>query len=71
MSGVVVKAGPGAIDKVTNKPYKGGEWVCTEEMLWCGSCQPCADGFPNHCERLDEIGLRWDKVKREYVKKEG
>ena len=57
LSGVVVEAGPGAIDKVTNKPYKGGEMVCTEEMLWCGSCQPCADGFPNHCERLDEIGF--------------
>mgnify|MGYP000850497912 FL=1 len=57
LSGVVVEAGPGAIDKVTNKPYKGGEMVCTEEMVWCGSCQPCADGFPNHCERLDEIGF--------------
>ncbi|MGO9307701.1 MAG: scyllo-inosose 3-dehydrogenase [Spirochaetia bacterium] len=57
LAGVVRDAGPGAKDKVTNKPFKGGEWVCTEEMLWCGSCQPCADGFPNHCERLDEIGF--------------
>ena len=31
--------------------------VCAEEMLWCGSCKPCADGWPNHCERLDEIGF--------------
>ena len=57
LSGVVRDVGPGAIDKVTNRPFKGGEWVCTEEMLWCGSCQPCADGWPNHCERLDEIGF--------------
>jgi threonine dehydrogenase-like Zn-dependent dehydrogenase len=57
LSGIVRDIGPGAMDKVTNKPFKGGEWVCTEEMLWCGSCQPCADGFPNHCERLDEIGF--------------
>ncbi len=57
LSGVVRDFGPGAMDKVTNKPFKGGEWVCTEEMVWCGSCQPCADGFPNHCERLDEIGF--------------
>lgn len=57
LSGIVVEAGPGAFDKVTNRLYKGGEWVCTEEMLWCGSCQPCADGYPNHCERLDEIGF--------------
>jgi len=57
LAGVVKEAGPGAKDKVTNKPFKGGEWVCTEEMLWCGSCQPCADGYPNHCERLDEVGF--------------
>lgn len=57
LSGVVVEAGAQAFDKVTNKPFKGGERVCTEEMLWCGECKPCADGFPNHCERLDEIGF--------------
>ena len=57
LSGIVVEAGPGAYDKNTNQPFKGGEWVCAEEMLWCGSCQPCADGWPNHCERLDEIGF--------------
>jgi threonine dehydrogenase-like Zn-dependent dehydrogenase len=26
-------------------------------MVWCGECKPCADGYPNHCERLDEIGI--------------
>jgi scyllo-inosose 3-dehydrogenase len=57
LSGVVVKAGAEAYDKQTNRPFKGGEKVCTEEMLWCGECKPCADGFPNHCERLDEIGF--------------
>ncbi|HUX22626.1 MAG TPA: scyllo-inosose 3-dehydrogenase [Spirochaetia bacterium] len=57
LAGIVRDAGPGAMNKVTNKPFAGGEWVCTEEMLWCGSCQPCADGWPNHCERLDEIGF--------------
>ncbi|MGI6174855.1 MAG: scyllo-inosose 3-dehydrogenase [Christensenellales bacterium] len=57
LSGVVVKAGEKAFDKRTNKPFKGGERVCAEEMLWCGMCKPCADGYPNHCERLDEIGF--------------
>jgi len=57
VSGIVVEAGREARDKVTNKPFKGGERVCTEEMLWCGECKPCADGYPNHCERLDEIGI--------------
>ncbi|UCF96327.1 MAG: alcohol dehydrogenase catalytic domain-containing protein [Spirochaetaceae bacterium] len=67
MSGVVVEGGPGALDKMTNKPFKGGEWVCVEEMLWCGSCQPCADGWPNHCERLDEIGFNVDGAFTRYI----
>ena len=60
ISGIVVDAGPKAFDKRTNKPFKGGERVCVEEMVWCGECKPCADGYPNHCERLDEIGINRD-----------
>ncbi len=56
-SGIVVEAGKDAFDKSTNKPFKGGERVTSEEMLWCSQCKPCADGYPNHCERLDEIGF--------------
>lgn len=67
LSGVVVKGGIGAKDKDTNKPYKGGELVCAEEMLWCGSCKPCADGWPNHCERLDEIGFNVNGAFSEYI----
>lgn len=57
ISGVVVEAGEKALDKRTNKPFVGGEAVCVEEMVWCGECKPCADGYPNHCERLDELGV--------------
>jgi (R,R)-butanediol dehydrogenase/meso-butanediol dehydrogenase/diacetyl reductase len=60
VAGIVVEAGSEARDKLTNKPFKGGERVCTEEMIWCGECKPCADGYPNHCERLDEIGINID-----------
>ncbi|PRR69894.1 MULTISPECIES: scyllo-inosose 3-dehydrogenase [Moorella] len=67
-SGVIVDAGPGAFDKRTNKPFKGGEAVCAEEMLWCGACQPCADGWPNHCERLDELGFNVDGAMAKYIK---
>ncbi len=67
LSGVVVKSGPGAKDKVTNRPFVGGELVCAEEMLWCGSCKPCADGWPNHCERLDEIGFNVNGAFSEYI----
>ena len=41
--------------------------MCTEEMIWCGSCQPCADGYPNHCERLDEIGINIDGGFAKYI----
>ena len=45
----------------------GGEIVCAEEMLWCGSCKPCADGWPNHCERLDEIGFNVNGAFCDYI----
>ena len=67
LSGVVVKAGERALDKTTNKPFKGGELVCAEEMVWCGSCKPCADGYPNHCERLDEIGFNINGAFAKYI----
>ncbi len=66
-SGVVVEAGKKAFDKRTNKPFKGGEPVTSEEMLWCGSCKPCADGYPNHCERLDEVGFNVNGAYTKYM----
>ena len=67
LSGVVVEAGRKAFDKRTNKPFKGGEAVTTEEMLWCAQCKPCADGWPNHCERLDEIGFNVNGAFTKYI----
>lgn len=67
-SGVVVKAGKQAINKRTGKRYAEGEAVTSEEMLWCGSCRPCADGYPNHCERLEELGFSCDGAFAEYIK---
>ena len=67
LSGVVVEAGKNAFDKRTNKPFKGGERVTTEEMLWCGNCRPCADGYPNHCEQLDEIGFNVNGADAQYM----
>ncbi len=66
-SGVVVKAGERAFDKRTNKPFKGGEIVCAEEMMWCGQCKPCADGYPNHCERLNEVGFNVNGAFAKYI----
>lgn len=66
-AGIVKKAGPGAVNKRTNKPFDGGEYVCAEEMLWCARCQPCADGYPNHCEHLDELGFNVDGAFARYI----
>jgi len=36
---------------------KLGDMVCVEEMIWCGRCIPCRNGYPNHCSNLEEIGF--------------
>jgi len=66
-SGVVVDSGPEAFDKVTMERFKGGEKVCAEEMVWCGMCRPCSDGWPNHCEKLDELGFNVNGAFTKYV----
>jgi len=35
--------------------------------LWCAQCKPCADGQPNHCERLNEIGFNVHGAYTKYV----
>jgi threonine dehydrogenase-like Zn-dependent dehydrogenase len=67
-AGEIAKAGDKAIDKRTNKPFTEGVPVTVEEMVWCGECRPCCDGFPNHCERLQEIGFSIDGAYAEYIK---
>lgn len=34
-----------------------GDMVTAEEMIWCGRCFPCRNGYPNHCTNLEEIGF--------------
>ncbi len=36
---------------------KIGDMVTVEEMIWCGRCIPCRNGYPNHCTNLEEIGF--------------
>jgi threonine dehydrogenase-like Zn-dependent dehydrogenase len=67
-SGIVVEAGENAINKRTGKKYVAGEPVCAEEMIWCSYCRPCADGYPNHCENLEEIGFSIDGAYARYIK---
>ncbi len=67
-SGIVTEAGKEAINKRSGKRYTEGEAVTAEEMFWCAACRPCADGYPNHCERLQELGFSCDGAFAEYVK---
>lgn len=66
-SGEIIKSGEKALNKRTGKPYEEGEPVTVEEMVWCGECKPCCDGYPNHCERLQEIGFSIDGAFAEYI----
>jgi threonine dehydrogenase-like Zn-dependent dehydrogenase len=66
-SGEIVESGASAFNKRTGKPYEKGEPVTVEEMVWCGECKPCCDGYPNHCERLQEIGFSIDGAYAEYI----
>jgi threonine dehydrogenase-like Zn-dependent dehydrogenase len=50
-SGKVVEVGP----SVEN--LRVGDYVTVEEMIWCGRCTPCRNGYPNHCTNLEEIGF--------------
>jgi len=36
---------------------KKGAMVTAEEMIWCGRCTPCRNGYPNQCANLEEIGF--------------
>jgi threonine dehydrogenase-like Zn-dependent dehydrogenase len=50
-SGEVLEVGKAVRD------LKRGDMVTCEEMIWCGECTPCRNGYPNQCERLEEIGF--------------
>lgn len=47
--------------------FEVGDAVAVEEMVWCGECTPCRNGFPNQCERLEEIGVTQNGGMAPYV----
>jgi threonine dehydrogenase-like Zn-dependent dehydrogenase len=49
------------------KSLKVGDPVTVEEMIWCGYCTPCRNGFPNHCANLEEIGFTIDGAFAQYL----
>ncbi|MGQ9681040.1 MAG: scyllo-inosose 3-dehydrogenase [Anaerolineae bacterium] len=60
-SGEVVEVGAAVQD------LRVGDKVTAEEMIWCGHCRPCRDGFPNQCLNLEEIGFTIDGAFAEYI----
>ena len=44
-----------------------GTMVTVEEMIWCGTCTPCRNGFPNQCTNLEEIGITINGGLAEYI----
>ncbi len=44
-----------------------GDLVTVEEMIWCGECIPCRNGWPNQCENLEEIGFTINGAMAEQV----
>ena len=62
-AGEIVEIGPGP----ESEGFKVGDRVTVEEMVWCGYCRPCRDGYPNHCTNLEEIGFTIDGAMAEYI----
>jgi len=44
-----------------------GDMVTAEEMIWCGHCTPCRNGYPNHCQNLEEIGFTIPGAFAQYI----
>lgn len=60
-SGQIVEVGSAV------KDFEVGDMVTAEEMIWCGYCVPCRNGFPNHCTNLEEIGFTIHGALAEYI----
>lgn len=60
-SGVVAEVGKNV------KDLKPGMPVTCEEMIWCGHCVPCRNGYPNHCVNLEEIGFTINGAFADYI----
>jgi len=47
--------------------FKKGDMVTAEEMIWCGHCVPCRNGYPNQCLNLEEIGFTINGAFAQYI----
>ncbi len=61
LSGEIIDAGTNVTD------VRRGDFVTCEEMIWCGHCVPCRNGYPNHCVNLEEIGFTINGAFADYL----
>ncbi|RLC39073.1 MAG: hypothetical protein DRH33_03520 [Candidatus Nealsonbacteria bacterium] len=60
-SGIVVERG----SKV--KDLDVGDMIVGDNMIWCGKCIACRNGFPTHCKNLEEFGFTLNGAFAEYI----
>ena len=48
--------------------FAEGSLVTVEEIQYCGACRACRGGYPNSCERIEDIGFTIDGGFAEYVR---
>jgi threonine dehydrogenase-like Zn-dependent dehydrogenase len=61
-AGTVVAVGEGVT------AFHEGSLVTAEEIQYCGTCRACRGGYPNSCERIEDIGFTIDGGFAEYVR---
>jgi scyllo-inosose 3-dehydrogenase len=61
-AGTVVAVGAGVTD------FAEGGLVTVEEIQYCGACRACRGGYPNSCERIEDIGFTINGGFAEYVR---
>ena len=60
-AGEVEAVGPAVRD------FAPGDFVCAEEIAWCGDCLACRAGRPNNCTRIEELGFSFNGAHAERV----
>jgi hypothetical protein len=60
----------GVVEKVGNEVTKvrQGDYVVSEQMWYCGECDPCRTSFYNHCVNLQEMGFTHNGGFEQYIR---
>lgn len=48
------------------KDLDAADIIVGDNMIWCGKCRACRNGFPNHCKNLEEFGFTLNGAFTEY-----